>query len=271
MDNNSKKTQTPEDRKIALRENLILYSCTICKKDFYVIDEDTKNKELYKGKTFEGKTILEKLGNCPYCKADKKHILTKLTEKQKKKKKDKESKKEEQEKSKTRKIAEIEKEKIFDEVKALVKDLRKKLFDGKITPEQFTKYFMVISFDIAKKNADELEIDWVYYRKLMLQFVQDVLDSCSVKINCEQEYENFNEDIEESKIYNSLNEKYINNDKYAVRDLEMKTEIETEFERKRMLKEHEKLTKIAEKYEKKDITFDENELKKELRRNVSNI
>lgn len=270
--NSSGKTYTPDE----IREKLTKYKCGKCSKEFYLIDPDFKDKNQFVGKTYSddginGGVILAKIEKCPYCFASKRYIVPIFTEKQKKKNKQKEEKEKEQQREKRRKVANMEKEKIFDKVKDLVKDLRKNLFDDKITPTQFTKIFMDLSFNIAKNNSDELPIDWVYYRKLMLNFVQDILESYSVKIDCEQEYENFSENIKENNVYNSLNAKYIEDDKYALRDLEMKTEIETEFERKRMQKEHEQLTKIAERYEKQALTSDENDLKKELRRNVSNI
>ncbi len=259
-----KKEYTHEEKE----ERLTKYQCDICKSEFYVII----GKREFVGNSINGKPIFDKLPeSCPSCKSSKKNFKKLLTKRQKEKEANERKKEEKKIRDEKVKIAEIERKKIFDDVKDLAKDLRKNLFENKITPGQFTTMFMNLSFQLAKKTAEELPVDWPYYRRIMLDFVQDIMDSYDIKINCEQEYENFQEDISENKIYKALNSKYIDDDKYALKDFEIKDEIETEFERKRIQKENERLEKIAEKNEKKYITIDEFNLKKELKSGVNNI
>lgn len=259
-----KKEYTHEEKE----EMLTKYQCDSCKKEFYVI----MGKREFVGNNINGKPIFDKLPEvCPYCESRKKNFKKLLTKKQDaklKKDKEKEEKKIRDEKIK---IAEIERKKIFEDVKDLAKDLRKTLFDDKITPSQFTTIFMNLSFRIAKKTAEELPIDWPYYRKIMLDFVQDIMDSYDIKINCEQEYDDLRENLSENKVYNALSSKYVEDDKYALKDFELKDEIETEFELKRLQKENERLEKIAERNEEKYVAIDEFRLKKELKSGVNNI
>lgn len=259
-----KKEYTQEEK----IEMLTRYQCDNCKKEFYVI----AGKREFVGNSINGKPIFDKLPEvCPYCESKKKNLRKLLTKKQTEKlNKDKEKEEKKIRDEKVR-IAEIERKKIFDDVKDLAKDLRRSLFDNKITPSQFTTMFMNLSFKIAKKTADELPIDWTYYRRIMLDFVQDIMDSYDIKIDCEQEYDDLKENLSENKVYVALNSKYIDDDKYALKDFEMKDEIETEFELKKRQKENERLEKIAEINEKKYVNNDEFNLKKELKSGVNNI
>lgn len=204
---------------------------------------------------------------CPKCGKRKFKKITK--EKKKLLLKEIEQKKKREKEKRTRN-AEIEREKFEDEIKYLLKDLREKLFDNSINPNQFVNIFLRVSFIIARTTLREVPIDdWLHFQKLLLSMSDDVMKTYDINIDCESEYKHCKEDIEQNELYIAYVKKYEENDRYSISQYDLEKRVdEYEIELRVTELENERIMKLAQKEEEKNIDRTNKSFQKELEKSV---
>lgn len=204
---------------------------------------------------------------CPKC---GKRKFKKITKEKKKLLLKEIEKKKKREKEKRTRNAEIEREKFEIEIKDLLEDLRGKLFDNKISPNQFVNIFLRISFIIARTTLREVPIDdWLHFQKLLLSMSDDVMKTYDINIDCETEYQNCKENMEQNELYIAYLKKYEESDRYSLGQYELGRRVEDyETELKVIELENEKSMRFAQKIEEKNVDRTNKSFQKELEKNV---
>ena len=233
----------------------------VCEKCGNIIDETDKYFDKVQNKNIKR----DEKGNilkCPKCGADQSK-LKKITKEKKeelvKKKKRKEEKEEE-------KLLRIAKENIKDDILDLLEDLSKRLEVGELDVNRFVVVFFNLSWNIVKRYSKDLEIDWIDYRKSMLQLSKTVTDLYDTKIDAEEILEEYNEDISKDSLYLAELNYYINDDKYSIADYEMQERIKEyeAMESSMFKKEREK--ELEERYQQRRIELEKKADLREQRR-----
>ena len=241
----------------------------MCEKCGLVIDETAKGFE----KAFKGKIKRDELGNiinCPNCGASKK-FLKKITKEKMEEIKIRQKRKKEKAQNRERTIAN---ENIKDDLIDLLDDLSKRVLNDEIPVKRFVVIFMNLSKKIVdrySKNVD-LDIDWLDYRKNMLEACQIVIDSYSFKEEATKLMESYNDDIEQDKLYLAELEYYINDDKYSVAAYEYEERIKEYDNKSKNLFDKERKMQLEKEYQKRREELQnkaEAREKRRLERNIS--
>ena len=125
--------------------------------------------------------------------------------------------------------------------------------------------------DRYSKNVD-LDIDWLDYRKNMLEACQIVIDSYSFKEEATKLMESYNDDIEQDKLYLAELEYYINDDKYSVAAYEYEERIKEYDNKSKNLFDKERKMQLEKEYQKRREELQnkaEAREKRRLERNIS--
>lgn len=239
----------------------------VCTKCGYLIDEtdpDFEKKENDKIKRDENGNILK----CPNCGALAKH-LQKISEKEKfrilrKKKIDKE-------KEEDRKLK-IARANIKDDMLDLLEDLEERLQDGKLDIKRFIVLFINLSKRIISRNAKEIDIDWLEYRRAIFSMADTVIEAHQEKTDAESIMEDYEEDIENDKLYIAEYKYYIEDDKYSISDYEMQERIQEYDKMQDNLFKKERIKELEEEYQKRRIALEdkaEERRKRRIERSIS--
>lgn len=222
----------------------------VCEKCGNIIDETEKYFEKVQGKSIkrdENKNIL----NCPKCGAKAKY-LKRISKDEKDNLVRKKRLKEEKEEARTLKIV---KENIKDDILDLLDDLTRRLHLNEISVDRFVVVFLNLSQKIINRYAKDVDIDWIDYRKSMLEMTRTVTDLYDVQVDAEKVIEEYEGNIKEDKLYLAELDYYINDNKYSIADYEMAERI----------KEYEDMeSNIFKKEREKDLEEKYQERRKEL-------
>lgn len=240
-----------------------IYQCTNC---FNFIDE-TKPPH---------KPLMKDLKACPFChKTKKSGLFKKVTKAEMIKYKNKCEIKEEKEKA-------SEELKIDSTLKSIRKDIEKDTLQfanelnmdlglGKVSPQNFVAIFINISAKIAESRIKaegryEYIIDWCDYKRAMIDMCQTMTQANDFKVDCQQIYEDYEwETLNENDVYISYNEKYLQQDEYALKRHELGQRV--------MLTQKEEelnsLEKQAQKATQRVKKIDENAFEKMLKSGVN--
>ncbi len=235
----------------------------LCEKCGLVIDETANGFE----KAFKGRIKRDENGNitnCPNCNASSKY-LKKITKERMQEIKRKKKKKEENGKLKQTKIA---KENIKDDLLDLLDDLEKRLINNEIDIKRFVVIFMNLSKKIVDRNCKgvDLDIDWLDYRKNMLDACQLVIDSHSLNEDAQKLMLGYEEDINQDKLYLAEFEYYINDDKYSIADYELSERIKEYDNAKQNIFLKEQKQEVEKNFQKRRIELEEKARNREMRR-----
>lgn len=222
----------------------------LCEKCGYIIDEMQKDFEV----SFKNKIKRDEDGNilnCPNCggrnlkritKDKKNEILRKNADKKNKEK---------------RKREDIERANIKDDLMDLLEDLSTRLLNDEISPKRLVAIFMFLSKKIIDRNAKELEIDWMHYRKVLLSMCDNVLSQYDVNQDAEEILQYLDEDIEQDALYLAELKYYINDDKFSISDYEMQERIKEYEAQENNLFKKEREKELEENYQKRRKELEE--------------
>ena len=132
--------------------------------------------------------------------------------------------------------------------------------------------FYNLSWQIVKRYSKDLEIDWIDYRRAMLNLSKTVTDLYDTKIDAEEIIENYNEDIMQDRLYLAELNYYINDDKYSIADYEMQERIKEYDETKSNLFQKEREKELEEKYQQRRVEFERKadlRLQRRIERSIS--
>lgn len=185
---------------------------------------------------------------CPNCRkvvlydTATKEEYEKYQEKKQKQKEEKEKKKEE--KIKARKI-----EQIKDDLKELAKDLKERLFNKEITPKRFVALFSNMSKNIVNRYGKDLDIDWIDFRKTILELSDGILEVYKYNEKSEEILEEYSENIEEDELYKAELEYYIEDNQFSIPDYELRQRIREYDRQESKIKSEQYKKEIEEKYQ----------------------
>ena len=238
----------------------------MCEKCGYIIDELDK----YFDKVQEKSIKRDDFGNilkCPKCGADKKNL----------KRIDKDKKNEilrkrriKEEKEQSRKL-DIAKENIKDDIVDLLEDLSKRLERGEISVDRFVVVFMHLSQKIIDRYAKDLDIDWIDYRKSMLEMSKTVTDLYDVQIDAEEILEEYDKNINEDSLYLAEYKYYIEDDRYSIADYELSERIKEYENMQSNLFKEERNRELEEKYQQRRKELEEKadlRIQRRIERNI---
>lgn len=187
---------------------------------------------------------------CPNCRKTvlydtaTKEEYEKYVENKKKKKEEKE--KRIKEKTKSRKIDQLK-----DDLKELVKDLKDRLFDKEISPKRFVALFSYLSINIANRYGKDLDIDWIDYKKTIMELSDGILKVYKFEEKSEEILEEYNENIEQDELYKAELEYYIEDNRYSIPDYELRQRIKEYDKQESQIRSDEYKKEIEEKYQKR--------------------
>ena len=223
----------------------------LCEKCGYIIDETSKdfdNNENKKIKRDENGNILK----CPNCGALGKY-LKRISKEEKEKELRKRKIKKEKEEDKKLKIA---RENIKDDMLDLLEDLRYRLENNELDIKRFIAVFINLSKRIIDRNAKDIDIDWLEYRRAIFSMADAVIDLYDVKTDAESIIEDYDENIEEDKLYIAEYKYYIEDDKFAIADYEMQERIKEYDKMQDNLFKEERKKALEEEYQKRKIALE---------------
>ena len=223
----------------------------LCEKCGYIIDETSKdfdNNENKKIKRDENGNILK----CPNCGALGKY-LKRISKEEKEKELRKRKIKKEKEEDKKLKIA---RENIKDDMLDLLEDLRYRLENNELDIKRFIAVFINLSKRIIDRNAKDIDINWLEYRRAIFSMVDAVIDLYDVKTDAESIIEDYDENIEEDKLYIAEYKYYIEDDKFAIADYEMQERIKEYDKMQDNLFKEERKKALEEEYQKRKIALE---------------
>ncbi len=229
----------------------------LCEKCGNIIDETEKYFDKVQGKNIkrdeDGKIL-----KCPKCNADAKY-LKRISKEEKEKLLRKRRLKEEKEEARTLRIV---KENIKDDIVDLLEDLSKRLNSNEINVDRFVVVFLNLSQKIINRYAKNVDIDWMDYRRSMLEMAKTVTDLYEVQVDAERVLEEYEEDINQDKLYLAEYSYYINDDKYSIADYEMAERIKEYENMESNIFKKERERELEEKYQERRKQL---EVKAELR------
>lgn len=223
----------------------------LCEKCGYIIDETSKdfdNNENKKIKRDENGNILK----CPNCGALGKY-LKRISKEEKEKELRKRKIKKEKEEDKKLKIA---RENIKDDMLDLLEDLRYRLENNELDIKRFIAVFINLSKRIIDRNAKDIDINWLEYRRAIFSMADAVIDLYDVKTDAESIIEDYDENIEEDKLYMAEYKYYIEDDKFAIADYEMQERIKEYDKMQDNLFKEERKKALEEEYQKRKIALE---------------
>ena len=244
------------------KEKQYIKGIFLCEKCGFIIDETNKDFE----KSTENKKIKRDTNgnilNCPNCGTSAKK-LKKITNEKKLeiiKKRKRAQEKEEQ------RNLDIAKENIKDDLMDLLNDLKTRVLDDEIDIKRFVVVFMNLSHKIVKRNGKDLDIDWIAYRKTMLDSCQMVIDAYNVKADAENIMEEYDTDIAMDNLYLAEYKYYIEDDKYSIADYEMAERIKEYENMENNLFKKERERAIEQEFQERRKILEEKANKREQRR-----
>lgn len=185
---------------------------------------------------------------CPNC-GKKVSFQTITREEYNKIQKKKEEKNKKIEEQKLQKRRENEISNIKDDLKDLVDDLKNRLFNNEITPKAFVSILSYMSRNIVKRYDRHVGVDWIKFRRDVLDISDDVLKVYGEKQKSEDILEEYDSRIEEDELTKAEMKYYIDDDKYAIPDYELRQRI-AEYDRQdQKIKKEEYKREIEEKYQ----------------------
>lgn len=223
----------------------------LCEKCGYIIDEtneDFEKNQSKKIKRDENENILK----CPNCGALGKY-LKRISKEEKEKILRK--RKSEKEKEEDRKLK-IARGNIKDDMLDLLEDLRYRLENDEISIKRFTALFINLSKKIIDRNAKDINIDWLEYRRAIFGMADAAISLYNIKEDAESIIEDYEENIEEDKLYLAEYKYYIEDDKFAIPDYEMQERIEEYDKMQNNLFKEERQKALEEEYQKRKIAFE---------------
>ena len=223
----------------------------LCEKCGYIIDETSKdfdNNENKKIKRDENGNILK----CPNCGALGKY-LKRISKEEKEKELRKRRIKKEKEEDRKLKIA---RENIKDDMLDLLEDLRYRLENNELDIKRFIAVFINLSKRIIDRNAKDIDINWLEYRRAIFSMADAVIDLYDVKTDAESIIEDYDENIEEDKLYIAEYKYYIEDDKFAIADYEMQERIKEYDKMQDNLFKEERKKALEEEYQKRKIALE---------------
>lgn len=223
----------------------------LCEKCGYIIDETSKDfdkNENKKIKRDENGNILK----CPNCGALRKY-LKRISKEEKEKELRKRRIKKEKEEDRKLKIA---RENIKDDMLDLLEDLRYRLENNELDIKRFIAVFINLSKRIIDRNAKDIDIDWLEYRRAIFGMADAVIDLYDVKTDAESIIEDYEENIEEDKLYIAEYKYYIEDDKFAIADYEMQERIKEYDKMQDNLFKEERKKALEEEYQKRRIALE---------------
>ena len=239
----------------------------LCEKCGYIIDETSKDfdkSENKKIKRDENGNILK----CPNCGALGKH-LKRISKEEKEKELRKRRIKKEKEEERKLKIA---RGNIKDDMLDLLEDLRYRLENDEISIKRFTALFINLSKRIIDRNAKDIDIDWLEYRRAIFGMADAAIDLYNVKTDAESIIEDYDENIEEDKLYIAEYKYYIEDDKFAIADYEMQERIKEYDKMQDNLFKEERKKALEEEYQKRRIALEkkaDDRIQRRMERNIS--
>lgn len=223
-----------------------------CEKCGYIIDETDKNFEKEESKKIK-RDLNGNILECPKCKASSKY-LKKIDKDKKAEILKKRKNKEERDKEKRE---EIERANIKDDLMDLLEDLSERLLNDEISSKRFVAIFMYLSKRIIDRNAKEIDIDWIHYRKVLLSMCDNVLSQYKVNQSAEEILQYLDEDIEQDKLYLAELRYYIEDEKFSIADYEMQERVkEYEMQENNIFKK-ERERELEEQYQKRRVELEE--------------
>lgn len=223
----------------------------LCEKCGYIIDETSKDfdkNENKKIKRDENGNILK----CPNCGAIGKN-LKRISKEEKEKILRKRRIKKEKEEDRKLKLA---RENIKDDMLDLLEDLRYRLENDEISIKRFIALFINLSKRIIDRNAKDIDIDWLEYRRAIFGMADAAIDLYNVKTDAESIIEDYDENIEEDKLYIAEYKYYIEDDKFAIADYEMQERIKEYDKMQDNLFKEERKKALEEEYQKRRIALE---------------
>lgn len=233
-----------------------------CENCGYIVDETEQNfdksNENKKIKRDENGNIL----NCPNCSASEK----KLKRISKEKKAEIIRKKKRLKEKENQRNIDIAKENIKDDLMDLLNDLKIRVLNDEISVNRFVVVFMNLSHKIVKRNGKDLDIDWIEYRKTMLDSCQMVIDAYDVKADAESIMEDYDQDITQDKLYLAEYRYYIEDDKYSIADYEMAERVKEYENMEQSLFKKERERALEQEFQERRQVLEEKANRREQRR-----
>lgn len=202
---------------------------------------------------------------CPKCGKKK---FRKISKEKKEKLLREKKRKEKDELDKTTQIA---KENIKDDIVDLLEDLNIRLRDGKISKALFVSIAMNLSFKIFKRYGANLDLPWADYRKNMIEMCNNSLQRYEIEENAEKILEEYDDNIEDDKLYQAELDYYINDISYSIPEYDYNKRIEEYEKLDEEIKDKENMKKIEEKYQEQLKQMAEKASRREQRRIERNL
>lgn len=221
----------------------------ICSKCRFTYDLNNPPMGYYPFEYYISKTDNSKI-KCPKC---GKVVAFETITKEKydeliKKASDKKRKQEEKEKQRKKEAEEREKEEFKEDMSELTEDLEERLASGEIIPQRFVAIFTHMAMNIRNRYKN-LDIDLIEYRKTIFALSDKILKVNEEKRISEEILEGYTEDIEQDELYKAELDYYIEDNKYAIPDYELKMRIKEYEKLQRDIRGKEYKRDIEEKYQ----------------------
>lgn len=166
-------------------------------------------------------------------------------------KKKAQKKKEEQDSKKDERAREKKIKLIKEDLKELAEDLKDRLLNKEITPKRFVAIFTYMSKNIITRYGKDLDIDWLGFRKTIYELSDGILELYKEDEKSEEILAGYTEDINQDELYKAELEYYIEDNKFAIPDYELRTRI-SEYEKlQKEIKSEEYKKEIEERYQKR--------------------
>lgn len=211
------------------------YGIFVCLNCGEIIDETETKPD--KNLKYSERLKCPKCGRKKFKKISKEKKEKLLLLKKKKEKEEKDSK------------IQIAKENIKDDIIDLIKDLEIRLEQSKISSAVFVSIAMNLSYKIFYRYGKDLDLPWTQYRKNMLEMCNSSLQRQSVSEDAEKILEEYDENIEENKLYKAELDYYINDISYSIPEYEYNEKIEEYNKIDSEMKDKEAMKKIEERYQ----------------------
>lgn len=166
-------------------------------------------------------------------------------------KKKAQKKKEEQQQRSQDRARDKKIDQIKDDLKELAEDLKDRLFDKEITPKRFVAIFTYMSRNIVNRYNKDLDIDWIDFRKAIYELSDGILEVHKESEKSEDILAEYTEDINQDELYKAELEYYIEDNRFAIPDYELRKRIQEYEALQKEIRSEEYKKEIEEKYQKR--------------------
>lgn len=244
----------------------------ICSKCRFTYDLNNPPKDYHPFEYYISKSDNSKI-KCPKCgklvafetitKEKYDELVKKALEKKEKQEKEDEDRKE--------RAREKEKEEIKDDLMELAEDLKDRLFSGEITPKRFVAIFTHMSKNIINRYKKDLDINWIDYRNVIFELSDGILEVYNEQEKSEEILSEYTENIEQDELYKAELEYYMEDNKYAIPDYELRNRIKEYEKLQKDIRSKEYKKEIEEKYQERRSTLLQKAEKRERRQKLRDI